>query len=74
MPETRRPFALELTALTQPRFGQLVWELRRRSGLTLRQAAESTGVSRSMLSRLENGHDVPLSAAVAVLTWAAPWY
>ena len=47
----------------------LAREKRRRCGLSLRAAADEIGISFSTLTRFENGENLALSNAVAVLRW-----
>ena len=47
----------------------LVREKRRREGLSLRQAARDTGLSFSTICRCENGDDIVLTHARALLAW-----
>ncbi len=47
----------------------LVRETRRRKGLSLRAAAQEIGVSFATVARAENGEDLVLSCAVALLRW-----
>lgn len=49
----------------------LVRETRRRRGLSLRAAAKDAGVGFNTLTRFEQGDDVVLSNAVALLRWVA---
>lgn len=48
-----------------------VREARRRDGLSLREAADRTGVAFSSITRFENGEDIYLSNAVALINWLA---
>jgi hypothetical protein len=50
---------------------KLVTEKRRRREWTLRGVAEQTGVSFVTVARAENGKDLRLSSAVALLRWLA---
>jgi ribosome-binding protein aMBF1 (putative translation factor) len=49
--------------------GMLTREARRARGLSLRAAAQQIGCSNSTILRFENGEDVNLSNAVAILHW-----
>ena len=46
---------------------ELISEMRRASGVRLREAGEHLGVSESTLSRYENGHVTPPDGALAQL-------
>lgn len=47
----------------------LLRETRRRRGLSLRATAKEVGTSFSTVTRFENGEDIMLSHASAVLRW-----
>jgi ribosome-binding protein aMBF1 (putative translation factor) len=49
--------------------GMLTREARRARGLSLRAAAQQIGCSMSTVLRFEQGEDVNLSNAVAILRW-----
>lgn len=50
----------------------LVREARRARNLSQRSAAEQIGVTDRTIRRLENGEDVNMSTAVALLHWLTP--
>lgn len=47
----------------------LVREARRQRRMTLREAADATGVSFNAISRFERGGDMMLSSAIALVRW-----
>lgn len=64
----------QLTAYTEladvmANLGMLTREARRARGLSLRAAGDQIGCSTGPLIRIENGEDVNLSNAMAILRW-----
>lgn len=62
--------AFALTALVQPRFGELVREWRDDLGMTIREAALEARVAPATWCDIEAGRDTLLSTATRIMGWA----
>jgi quercetin dioxygenase-like cupin family protein len=59
-----------LTTYSPPQVGRALSELRRRQGCSLQQVAAATGISRSFLSLVENGHtDITMGRLLRLVTF-----
>ena len=59
-----------MTTYSPPQVGRALSELRRRQGCSLQQVAAATGISRSFLSLVENGHsDITMGRLLRLVTF-----
>ena len=69
LPDAVRLRPVSVTALAQPRFGEILKRARAQRGLTIRQAAKESKVPPATWCRVEAGLDVMLSTAYLLMLW-----